>query len=53
VKEEGSDFEDDMDDLMDEESEKIMRTYKEQRLEAMKMEYEEKQTNKIMGHGTY
>ena len=42
-----------MDDLMDEESEKIMRTYKEQRLEAMKMEYEEKQTNKILGHGTY
>ena len=38
---------------MDRESEKIMRTYKEQRLEAMKMEYEEKQTNKIMGHGTY
>jgi thioredoxin-like negative regulator of GroEL len=38
---------------MDEESEKIMRSLKEQRLEMMKAEYEERQHNKTLGHGTY
>lgn len=38
---------------MDEESEKIMRTLKEQRMEAMKADYEEKQKNRTLGHGTY
>ena len=38
---------------MDEESEKIMRSLKEQRLEMLKADYEEKQHNKTLGHGTY
>lgn len=38
---------------MDDESEKILRSIKEQRLAAMKADYEEKQTNKTLGHGTY
>lgn len=38
---------------MDEESEKIMKKFKEQRMDDMKAEYEEKQMNKIMGNGTY
>lgn len=38
---------------MDEESEKIMRNLKEQRMEDMKAEYEERQMNKTLGHGTY
>lgn len=53
-KDEDSDFDDDLDDLMnDEESEKILRSMKEQRMDAMKMDYEEQQKNKAMGHGTY
>jgi len=42
-----------MDDFMDEESEKIMRSLKEQRMENAKWEYEENQKNKTKGHGTY
>jgi thioredoxin-like negative regulator of GroEL len=38
---------------MDEESEKIMRSLKEQRMEALKADYQEKQQNKTLGHGTY
>ena len=49
----GSDLEDEMDDFMDEESEKIMRTLKEARLAGMKANYQEQQENKTMGHGTY
>lgn len=41
------------DDFFDDESEKIMRSYKEQRMAEMKEEYEERQTNKTLGHGTY
>jgi len=37
----------------DEESERIMRTIKEQRLADLAADYEETQTNKTMGHGTY
>ncbi len=51
--EEGSDIDDELDDFMDEESEKLMRNYKEQRMAAMKEQYEEQQHNKTMGHGTY
>lgn len=50
---EGSDVDDELDDFMDEETEKIMRTYKQARLDDMKAEYEEKQSNKTLGHGTY
>lgn len=46
-------MDDDLDDFMDEESEKIMRSLKEQRLEMLKADYEEKQHNKTLGHGTY
>lgn len=42
-----------MDDFMDEEAEKYMRSMKEQRIEAMKRDYEQKQKDKIIGHGTY
>ena len=38
---------------MDEEEEKLMRSLKEQRIEAMKEEYAENQTNKTLGHGQY
>ena len=48
-----SEHDDDLDDLMDEESEKILRSLKEQRIEAMKADYQEKQANKALGHGTY
>jgi len=41
------------DDFFDDESEKIMRSLKEERLQAMKEEYQERQTNKTLGHGTY
>ena len=41
------------DDFFDDESEKIMRSLKEQRLMQMKAEYEEQQINKSKGHGTY
>ena len=39
--EEGSDIDDELDDFMDEESEKMMRNYKEARMAAMKEHYEE------------
>ena len=39
--------------MMDEESEKIMKSLKEARYEAMKAYYEEKQINRTMGCGTY
>ena len=39
--------------MMDEESEKIMKSLKEARYEAMKADYEEKQINRTMGCGTY
>ena len=51
--EEGSDIDDELDDFMDEESEKMMRNYKEARMADMKEHYEEQQHNKTMGHGTY
>ena len=38
---------------MDDESEKIMRSLKEQRLAYAQGEYEEQQKNKTLGHGTY
>ena len=38
---------------MDDESEKIMRSIKEARMAELKADYEEKQTNKTLGHGTY
>jgi hypothetical protein len=41
------------DDFFDDDSEKIMRNLKEQRLAQMKEEYEEKQSNRTKGHGTY
>jgi hypothetical protein len=50
VKSEDEDFDD---DFFDDESEKIMRSLKEQRLNQMKDEYAERQTNKTLGHGTY
>ena len=50
---EGSDIDDELDDFMDEESEKIMRGIREARMAAMKEQYEEQQYNKTMGHGTY
>lgn len=50
---EGSDLDDELDDFMDEESEKMMRNLKERRMEAAKAEYEEMQKNKAKGHGTY
>ena len=46
-------MEDEMDDFMDDESEKIMRSIKEARIAELKADYEEKQTNKTLGHGTY
>ena len=48
----GSDLSDDFGGD-DEESERIMRSMREQRIQAMKAEYEEKQTNRTLGHGTY
>ena len=46
---------DELDDFeaMDEEEEKLMRSIKEQRLAQMKENYEEEQTNKTLGHGSY
>ena len=46
---------DDFDDLdaMDENEEKMMRNMAEMRMAAKKIAYEEQQTNKILGHGTY
>ena len=49
-KSEDDDFDD---DFFDDESEKIMRNLKEQRLNQMKEEYQETQTNRTLGHGTY
>ena len=51
--EEGSDLEDELDDLMDEESERLIRELKESRIQEMRADYEEKQYNKTIGHGTY
>jgi hypothetical protein len=50
AKSEDEDFDD---DFFDDESEKIMRSLKEQRLNQMKDEYEERQVNRTLGHGTY
>jgi hypothetical protein len=38
---------------MDEESERLIRELKESRIQEMRADYEEKQYNKTIGHGTY
>jgi hypothetical protein len=43
----------DDDEYMDDEEEKIMRDIRERRLNSMKNEYQEKQENMIKGHGQY
>ena len=51
-KQELDDIDDDL-DQMDEEEEKLMRSLKEQRINAMKEDYTETQVNKTLGHGGY
>lgn len=41
------------DELMDDESEKIMRNYREMKIAQAQFEYQEQQENMTQGHGTY
>ena len=51
--EEKKDEDSDDDYNIDEDEEKMMRNMAEQRLAMMKEEFQEKQVNKTLGHGTY
>ena len=49
----GSEEEEDADFAMDEEEERMLREMAAERMQAARAEYEENQTNKTLGHGTY